>query len=75
MITEKFRNLMKVNGVTIIELAAELDRSRSAVKQRLNIESTFPNHLEEYTRALKVCVSRKEESVKKAWGELHESTK
>lgn len=72
MITEKFRTLMKVNGVTIVELATELNRSRSAVKQRLNIESTFPNHLEEYTRALKVCVSKKEENVKKAWDELYE---
>lgn len=58
--TEKFKKLMKLHGVTYAELGKEIDRAPSTVKQRLDTEATFHRHYDYYKEALEKIIKEKE---------------
>lgn len=58
--TEKFKQLMKLHGITYAELGREINRAPSTVKQRLDTETTFHKHYDYYREALEKIIKEKE---------------
>lgn len=64
--SEEFKDVMKTFNITYAQLSEKVGRVPETVKQRLNTESTFNKHLNEYRESLLECIEEQEKGKKDA---------